>query len=160
MDKRITLLRTINKKAEEQQYPGYPFQLTGIIDLKNKKGMFDSYGRPMDILKFFEKFDSHLVFQALGSKLAQKGNWYNDGHKLAEYKKFISQDVDYDDFYFDNLNAVKLWFGVYSAYRQFKDKDRVIWFIIDDDSEYVDIKVFKNEQEIQKFIDECWTEEE
>lgn len=160
MDKRLTLLRKINKLAEMRQYPGYPFQLTGIIDLKNDKGMFGSYGRPLQIMHFFERFDSKIAFQAFGSYLATKGNWYNNGHQMANFEKFISYDTKHDDFYFDDIQSVQVWFGLYSAYRQFKGQDKFIWFIIDNECEYIDIKVFETEQQIKDYMKEYWIEEE
>lgn len=160
MKEEIKLLKSICKKAEDNQYPGYPFQLTGFIDMGEQKGYFGSHGRPMSLEKFYHDFDSEMAFPMLGSHLAQKGNWYNGGTLMAEYQKFISHDTSYDDFYIDDINAVKLYFGLYSAIRQFKDTNKLIWFIVDNDCDYVDIQVFDNAEQIKHFIKEYWTEEE
>lgn len=154
----INLLKKINKQAENNQYPGYPFQLTGIVNPKDKFGMFGSNGEQMSLEAFFKEFDSILAYQMLGSNLAQKGSWLNGGTIMAEYERFVSPNTNKDDFYLDNLEAIKLYFGFYSAYRQYKDKDVLIWFICDNDCDYVDVKVFDSNEQIEQFIKDYWTE--
>ena len=154
MNSKIELLKKLSEKAEEQVYPGYPYQLTGTIDFGREIAFFDSYGKEMPLKDFMTEFDSKMAYLMIGSKLVRKGNWYVGETQMADYEKIISFDTDYEDFYIDNLLAVKLYFGLWSAYRKYKGTKALIWFLIDMDCECVDIQVFHTKAEIELYLKE------
>ena len=152
-EKTEVILHNIEDVHFGNMYPGYPFAMIGYYYTKLNSGEID--GSTFHNLEEFRKvFETNLIFQCLGSNLAIKGSWATGEHKMESYKAFL--DANEDDFYFGELNAVKLYFAFYSAYREYKDKDSIIFFVINTECDYLDVQVFQSEEELQKYCEEYW----
>ena len=161
-------LRSISKQLISYQYPGHSFSIYGIIDFKDKYYWLDNNSRTYKITdwKNFQKdFDSQLLYHILGSRLATKGNFLINIH-MEDYRKFLEEpwekyfdddDSPIDNFYIDNFELTRLYFAVYAAIREYKDSQKIMWFMYDGDSEYVDVLLFDTLEEIKwyqkKYID-------
>ena len=157
MKNEIKLLRKAQKVLWENQYPGYPFQVSIIIDLEEKCGWFDYCGRKESLNSILSKLNNILIYQCLDARNTNKRTFIIDQH-LEDYRKYL--DYDYEDFSIDNLNAVKLYFALNSAIYNRKKKDKgFIFAVVDEDSEYVDVRVFNNEHDIQAYVDNYYGED-
>lgn len=151
------LLHKATRLHFREMYPGYPFAMIGFYFTKLNSGEVDKHTFS-NISNFRKLFETNLIFQCLGSDLATKGSWATGRHKMDSYKAFL--DANEDDFYFDELNAVKLYFAFYSAYRQYKDKDAIIFFVINTECDYVDVRVFETIEELEQYQKEYWVEDQ
>lgn len=140
MKEEIRILRRVQKYLEEFQYPGYPFAINGIVDMGTQKCYLGYHGKALNFESFREKFDALLAYQMVGCNLAEKGSFLNDS-KMADHEKFLQ--ADFEDFYIDNMEATQLYFAFYAAYRE-ADTNSIIFFQCDGDSDYVDVKIFKD----------------
>lgn len=153
--KEFRKLKSLSMKAESWQYPGYPFSLHGVIDFKTKNCWTTNNHKSFKIkswLQFVKEFDSYLLYHILGTRFGCKGNFVCES-KMANYETFL-HEKDYDDYYIDNLELTRLYFAVWSAIREYKDTDKLLWFIYDGDSEYADVLLFDNIEQINKYAKE------
>lgn len=160
MSKRPEYLKVkkIIRELGSWQYPGYPFSFYGCIDFKTKDCYFylkNEFKIKDDWSNFKEKFDSTLLYHILGSYRAQKGSWINPTI-MPQYKTFIeainNPHIKYDEeYYIDNYECATLYFSVYSAIREFKNTNKILFFEYDGDAECVCIEVFSNMDEINTY---------
>jgi len=144
-------LRFISKQLISYQYPGYPFSIYGIIDFKDKCYWLNNNSRICKITdwkNFIKDFDSQLLYHIVDSCFTARGNFLMDQH-MSHYKEILKGTSD--DFYIDNFNLIKLYFAVYSAIKEYKNSKKIMWFLYDGDSEYIDILLFNTIKEIKEY---------
>lgn len=142
--KEIKQLRKIQRLLEDNVYPGYPFLIHGIIDMGDESAWINMYGRKMNLEKFCSEFDSKMCFHMMGSNLATKGSWATGPHQMQDHERFLQ--AKYDDFYIDNLGATQLYFATYAAIRECRGTKSFIFFSYDDDCEYANVQIFKDDE--------------
>jgi len=157
MKKEIRLLRKAQKVMEDMQYPGYPFQLTIVIDLEDYKAWVD-YGKAQDLNRALIDISQPLLYNAVNCDLMTKRNFLQD-QNLSTVDEILK--ADYDQFYIDSYNTVRFYLALMSAIYSHKKKDKAFIFAcIDEDTEYVDVRCFDNLQEIEQYIKDYFTEQE
>ena len=157
MKKEIRLLRKAQKVMEDMQYPGYPFQLTIVIDLADYKAWVD-YGKAKDLNQALIDISQPLLYNAVNCTLMTKRNFLQD-QNLSTVDEILK--ADYHQFYIDNYNAVRFYLALMSAIYSHKKKDEVFIFAcIDEATEYVDVRSFYNLQEIEQYVKDYFTEQE
>lgn len=158
MKEEIRILRKCQKIANDNVYPGYPLQEVWIIDMENGKVWDASYhSKPISIDKMFQKLNNITAYCSLGSNKATKGNWLIDT-KMDSPQSYL--DSEYEDFYIDDLKIVKFYFAINSAIRKSRDTKNIIFAIIDEDCEWVDCQVFTNKEDIKKYYEDYFKEQE
>ena len=151
MKNEIKLLRKAQKLLWENQYPGYPFQTSIIVDVADKCAWVDYCGRKVNLETALARIGNKLLYAGLGARKTDKRTFIIDQH-LEDYKEYL--DYNEEDFYFDNLNAIRLYFALSSAIFNRKTYDNVFVFgVIDDECDLVDVRVFDNEHDIQAYVD-------
>ena len=164
--KEFRKIKHIIRVLESNQYPGYPYCHFGVVDFKTKD-CWDSNGRKKFITddnwyKFASQFEAGMLYHVLDSRFDQKGNFVFNSH-MDSYKKFLTepwQTSSNDDgglienFYIDNQELVRLYFAVYAAIREYKNTNKIMFYIYDGDAEYVDVLLFDNLDEINKYYKE------
>ena len=154
MKNEIKYLRKCQKSLWDQQYPGYPYQLSVVIDLKEKAGYKD-VGRKMPLDRLLKEVNNELIYQSLGANNTSKQTFIIDQH-LEDHSKYLL--AEYGDFFIDNLNAVRFYFALNSAIVH--NQKGYIFAMIDEECECVDVKVFNNLEEIKKYYEGGFVEEE
>jgi len=151
MKPEIRTLRKCQKVMRDNQYPGYPFQLTIVIDIAEHKAWVD-YGDAQDLDHALRDISQPLLYNAVECDLMTKRTFLVD-QDLSTADEILK--ADYDRFSIDNCNAVKFYLALMSAIFSHKKKDPVFIFAcVDDDSDYVEVKEFKNLDEIKKFYED------
>lgn len=157
MKEEVRVLRKCQKVMDELQYPGYPFQLTIVIDIEDQKAWVD-YGRAQNLEKALTGISRSLLYNAVGCTSMTKRTFLQD-QDLSTVEKILN--ADYDDFYIDNYNAVRFYLALMSAIFSHKKKDKAFIFAcIDEDTEYVDVRCFDNLQEIEQYYNDYFTNKE
>lgn len=157
MKPEIRTLRKCQKVMNDLQYPGYPFQLTIVIDIEDYKAWVD-YGKAEDLNRALIDISQPLLYNAVNCTLMTKRTFLQD-QDLSTVEKILN--ADYDDFYIDNYNAVRFYLALMSAIFSHKKKDKAFIFAcIDEDTEYVDVRCFDNLQEIEQYYNDYFTNKE
>ena len=155
MKKEVKLLRAVQRYLDDFAYPGYPFAANGIVDMETQQCWMGPRGGAMKFENFMKEFDSMITYQVLGSNLATKGSFLVDS-KMSPVKEFL--EAEYDDFYIDSIEATKLYFAFYAAYRAAKNTKSFIFYQCDCDCCYTNVEIFCDDAEgtalskIKKFI--------
>lgn len=156
-------LKNICFELESYQYPGYPFSIYGVIDFKTRdywvSGDSNNYVANSTWDNFASQFEINLLYHILGSDLANKQTWLQDGH-MENYRVFLDAPWDDDNFYIDNQELTRLYFAVYAAIREYQNTDKLMLFMYDGDSEYVDVLLFDTIDEIDQYYKEYINPEE
>lgn len=142
MTKEIKMLRRAEKMHDDNVYPGYPFMIHGIVDMKDGVGYIDR-GDAMPLEKFIHEVSASLCYHMVGNCNSTKGSWLNDT-KMEAHKKYL--EADYDDFYIDNLPVTQLYFALFAAIRETKGKDALIYWGYDGDSDCAWVEVFAEDE--------------
>lgn len=157
MKEEVKLLRKAQNVIWNNQYPGYPFELSVIIDLEDKCAWVDYNGEKTDLDSALKEINNMLIYQCLGANNTNKKSFLVDQH-LEDYQAYLK--CNEDDFWFDNLNAVRFYFALNSAIFNHKKNDKGFVFgVIDDDCDYVDVRVFDNKKDIQAYVDNYFGDE-
>ena len=76
---------------------------------------------------------------------------------MEHYKTFLQEkwhdENGNDQFYIDNEGLVRLYFSVWSAIREYKDTDKIMFFDYNGETEWAEVQVFDNAEEIQDYYD-------
>lgn len=157
MKQEVRLLRKAQKIAWDNMYPGYPFSMTIIIDLEDKSAYVNWCGKKISLSRALEQVYSKLIYQCLGANNTSKKSFLVDQH-LEDYQTYLK--CNEEDFWFNNLNAVRFYFALNSAIFNHKKTDKgYVFGIIDDDCDYVDVRVFNDLKDIQAYVDNYfWSE--
>ena len=151
-EKTEEILHNIEDVHFGNMYPGYPFAMIGYYYTKLNSGEID--GSTFHSLEEFRhNFEPTILYQSLDTCKATKGSWLQET-EMDDYKSFVKSTSE--DYFFDNIDAVKLYFAFYSAYREYRDKDVIIFFVINSECDYLDVQVFQSEEELQKYYEEYW----
>lgn len=156
MKPEIRALRKCQKFMRDMQWPGYPFQMTIVIDLKEKKAWVD-YGKEQTLDQALLEISQPLLYQAVGCTLMTKRTFLQD-QELSTAEKIIK--ADYDDLYIDNEHAVKFYLALMSTiynHKREEQEDTYIFGCVDRDTDYVEVKEFKNLDEIKKFYEDYFS---
>ncbi len=158
MKKEIRTLRKAQRVLEALQYPGYPFQLSIIIDLEDKVAWVDSRGRKQPLEKALHDISENLLYRCITADSTSKRTFIIDQH-LEDYKKYLK--YDYDQFYIDSVPCCQFYFALNAAIYNDKKTDKgFIFACVDEDTDYVDVQRFSNLQEIEQYIKDYFTSEE
>ena len=159
-------LKHIIRKLEEPQYHGYPFSTFGVVDFKTKD-CWTSNDRKNFVTdenwyKFAAQFEAGLLYHILDSNFSGKGNFVIDSY-MNHYKVFLDSKwsekvpnfkgdlVEKENFYIDNQELVRLYFGVYAAIREYKNTNKLMLYFYDGDAEYTDIRLFETLEDIKNY---------
>lgn len=153
MKDEIKLLRNCQRILNDNVYPGYPFQMSVIIDMKTKDAWID-LNRKTTLSAFMQRLNNATVFCSLGTTKANKGSWVQD-RTMSSPEEILNAESD--DFYIDNLEVTKFYFAVNAAIRECRDKDSIIFACVDCNCDYVDCKIFNKKEDIEKYIEEYWS---
>ena len=154
MKQEIKVFKKIERTFNDLMYPGYPFSIIGYADLGTEE--FWLQGKKINSLRnFCNSFDSLCCYHMVGSELATKGSWLIETH-MDMPEDFLK--ADYDRFYIDNYEVVKLYFAVYSAIRAFRATKQYLFFVYNGEADYVDVKAFSTVEEIEQYRQDYWTE--
>lgn len=156
MKPEIRTLRKCQKVMRDMQWPGYPFQMTIIIDLKEKKAWVD-YGKERTLDRALLEISQPLLYQAVGCTLMAKRTFLQD-QRLSTAEKIIK--ADYDDLYIDNEYAIKFYLALMSTiynHKREEQEDTYIFGCVDCDADYIEVKEFKKLNEIQQFYKDYFT---
>jgi len=157
-------LKQLSLKTESLYYPGYPFSLYGVIDFKTKHCWTTNSYKVFTInnwSSFSKEFDAPLLYHILNSHFTRKGNFIYNTH-MDNYKKFLEEpwttsfnegDYPIENFYIDNHELTRLYFSVWAAIREYKDSNKFMWFMYDGESEYVDVLLFDNINQINTYAE-------
>ena len=157
MKPEIRTLRKCQKVMNDLQYPGYPFQLTIVIDIEDQKAWVD-YGRAQNLEKALTGISRSLLYNAVGCTSMTKRTFLQD-QDLSTVEKILN--ADYDDFYIDDYDVVKFYLALNSAIYRHKKTDKVFIFAcVDGDTEWVDVKTFTNLKEIEQYYNDYFTNKE
>ena len=158
MKNEIRLLRKAQKVLWENQYPGYPFQMSVIVDLEEQCAWVDYVSHKTNLNEAIAKIYGTLMYVSFGARNTDKRTFIIDQH-LEDYKKYL--DYDEEDFYIDNVNAVRFYFALSSAiYNRKKNDKRVVFAVIDDESDFVDVQVFDNIHDIEEYVKDFYEDED
>lgn len=158
MKQEIKELRKAQKCMWDNQYPGYPFQLTIVIDLEEKVAWVDWNGKKQPLEKALASIAPSLLYQCLDADNTSKRTFVVDQH-LEDYKKYL--EYDDDQFYISQTNICRFYFALNSAIYNHKKTDKgFIFACIDDDAEYVDVQVFNDLQTIKNYVKDYFTQED
>ena len=158
MKQEVRLLRKAQKVLSDMQYPGYPYQLSIVIDLEAKCAWVDYEGQKQPLEKALREIAPSLLYQCLWADKTNKKTFIIDQH-LEDYKQYLK--YDYEQFGIDNYDCCKFFFALNAAIYNHKKTDKgFIFACIDEDTEYVDVQVFNDLASIEKYIDEYFTEHE
>lgn len=152
--KEIKMLRKAEELHEDNVYPGYPFLIHGIVDMKNETGSIN-LGKFIGLNKFIDEIHSKLCYHMVGNYESQKGSWLNETH-MENHKKYLK--MGYDDFYIDNLEVTKMFFALFAAIRECKGKSDYIYFGYDGDADFAWVERFHGdragtkEEKIRKYL--------
>lgn len=157
--KEFLALKKCCRYLDDLKYPGYPFAICGIIDFKTLDCYVDNHGdfvTDPSFHKFSLWFEAGLLYNILDSDFTRKGSFVVDSY-MADYKIFLEEkwqdEEGRDQFFIDNQELVRLYFAVYAAIRQYKSSEKILFFSYDGDSEWVDVQVFDNLEEINQFYE-------
>lgn len=157
MKKEIRILRKCQKILWDLQYPGYPFQMSVVIDIADYKAWVD-YGKVQDLNRALISISQPLLYQAVNCDLMTKRTFLQD-QNLSTVDEILK--ADYNQFYIDNYNAVRFYLALMSAiYKHKKNEKAFIFACIDDDTDWVDVKVFTTLEEIKKYHHDYFKSEE
>lgn len=157
MKPEIRTLRKCQKVMRDNQYPGYPFQLSIVIDLAEYKAWVD-YGDAQDLDRALLEISQPLLYNAVECDLMTKRTFLVD-QDLSTVEEILN--ADYDRFSIDNYNVVRFYLALMSAIFSHKKKDSVFIFAcVDDDCDWVEVKTFNNLQEITQYYNEYFKREE
>lgn len=157
MKREIRLLRKAQKVLNDLQYPGYPYQLSIVIDLEEKSAWVDYYGRKQPLNKALREIAPSLLYQCLWAERTSKQTFLIDQH-LEDYQKYLK--YEYDQFGIDSYECCKFYFALNAAICNHKKTDKgFIFACVDEDTEYVDVQVFNDVASIEKYINEYFTEQ-
>lgn len=156
--KEFLKLKKFCRFMDDMTYPGYPFSRNGAIDFKTKDCYTDNCRRDFVTDEYFDKFkqyfEENLLFNILDSNFSNRGSFIVNRH-LDKYKEIL-EAKNYDDdgdpqFFVDHLELAKFYFAVWSAIKQYKDSDKLLWFSYDGDSECCCVEVFDNMEQIDQY---------
>ena len=157
MKREIRLLRKAQKVLNDLQYPGYPYQLSIVIDLEEKSAWVDYYGKKQPLNKALREIAPSLLYQCLWAERTSKQTFLIDQH-LEDHQKYLK--YEYDQFGIDSYECCKFYFALNAAICNHKKTDKgFIFACIDEDTEYVDVQVFNDVASIEKYINEYFTEQ-
>ena len=156
--KEFSLLKKCCRFLEDMEYPGYPFSRFGIVDFKTKdcwvNNKKNSFVTDANFEKFGLLFQSGLLYNILDSNFTCKGSFVTDSH-MEHYKTFLQEkwhdENGNDQFYIDNQDLTRLYFAVWSAIREFQNTDKIMFFDYNGETEWVEVQVFDNIEEIQAY---------
>lgn len=151
----VKVLRNCQKIAWENQYPGYPYQMTAIIDMKDKSAYLN-YGKKTSIKAILDEVTKAVAYHGLDSDFTTKGNFLTP--TSMDEPETIIQGSD-DHFYIDHLAVVKLYLGVNAAIKRYSTTDSVMFAVCDLDADYVDVRMFTDEQAAKQYVKDYWSEE-
>lgn len=163
MKKEIKLLQKCQQFMLNNIYPGYSFQLSAIIDIESDKVYDDDESlyssKTYTIEEFLKNITVKLAYRGLGCSKMTKGSWIVE-QDLGSHEDILKANDE--EFYLDNMNAIKLYFALNSAIRtcQKNNKKSIIFAAIDDELDFVDLKVFNNYEEIEGYYNKYFKEEE
>lgn len=158
MKPEIKALRQAQKFMDDLQYPGYPFQLTVVIDLEEKVAWVNHHGRKQPLKRALAQIWASLLYQCLSADNTYKQSFLVDQH-LEDYKKYL--DYDYDQFEIDHYECCKFYFALNSAIYSHKKTDTgFIFACVDEDTEWAEVQCFYNLQEIEQYIKDYFSREE
>lgn len=158
MKQEVRLLRKAQKVLNDMQYPGYPYQLSIVIDLEEKSAWVDYYGRKQPLEKALKEIAPSLLYQCLWADKTSKRTFIIDQH-LEDYKKYL--EFDYDQFGIDSYDCCKFYFALNAAIYNHKKIDKgFIFACVDEDTEYVDVQVFNDVASIEKYVNDYFTVKE
>ncbi len=160
MKDEVKLLRKAQKVLWDNLYPGYPLQISVVMDLAEDTAWVDYKGYKTNLHRAMEIIQSATCFHALECNKVTKGNWLID--RTAEEVDEILKAKD-EDFYIFDYDILKFYFGLASALVNIKDKKKgFIFGVYDEDCCYVDVKVFgeNDKDKIQKYVEEYFTNQE
>ena len=156
MKKEIKLLRKVQRLYESDLYPGHPGVDAFIIDVKENKIYRTSIGkdssRPKDFDKEFSTICKGLMYRSLGSDLLVKPSFIQNGvyGNIEDVNK-----SQYEDYFIDSVEAVKLFFGINFALIEHKGENVFIFAFANYAEECSGTFVFKNIEEIKDFVKEA-----
>ena len=157
MKDEIRILRKCQRLMRDLQYPGYPFQLTIVIDIADYKAWVD-YGKAQDLNRALIDISQPLLYQSIGCDLMKKRTFLQD-QELSTVEKILN--ADYDQFQIDNYNTTRFYCALMSAiYNRNKNDKAFIFACVDDDTDWVEVKVFTTLDEIKKYYHDYFTQEE
>lgn len=160
MKQEIKLLRKIQDKMIDMQYPGYPYQDSIIIDLETEME-YGHYSKGKKGKSTYNEFCRKLLYFILGHEKSTKGTWLNNRH-IAPIQEFLDYNFDYESLYIDDYDCARLYFALHSALCEcYDNKEKpIIWACIDEDSEWIDCKIFRTLDEIKQYKDDYFWEED
>ena len=173
--KEFLAAKRIAAKCEElNTWPGCPWGKWGAVDFKTKDYWISNIMKykvaDENWKNFAVDFQRGMVYQILDCMFITKGNWLVNA-EMANYRKFLDADwsekdtnykgeeVTSDNFYIDNQNLVRLYFAVWAAIREYKNTDKVMVFIHDQDNDYTDVLIFNNLEEANQYYKDYVTGE-
>lgn len=127
------------------QYPGYPFSKSIVIDFSTNEKYVDS-----EKVENFNELFAELLYQGIDSDYSIKGTFVRNS-EMGTPKEFI--EAKEEDFYFDNLDAIKLYFALCSAIRENQDTNHYLFACIDGESSWVEVKVLKTNKQVDKYVE-------
>ena len=158
MKQEIRTLRKLQKILKDMQYPGYPYQLSIVIDLEEKCAWVDYWGKKQPLEKIWAEIAPSLLYRCLDADKTTKRTFIFDQH-LEDYREYLN--YDYDNFCVGSLECWKFYFALNAAiYNHAKTDKGFIFACVDEDTEYVDVQCFENMDQINKYANTYWFDTE
>ena len=154
MKEEIKELRKCQRFLDDLKFPGYPTQLSIVIDIEEKVGWFN-LNHKKSLKECLKDLFASLIYGCLGAKNTSKRTFVIDQH-LEDYEKYLTYKEE--DFYIDNLNAWRMYFSINSVLAN-RSKGYVFAYL-DEDMETVEVKVFDNLEQITTYVKEYWDNED
>ena len=157
MKEEIRILRKCQKVMEDLQYPGYPFQLSIVIDLEDYKAWVD-YGKAQVLNRALIDICQPLLYKAVSCDLMTKRTWLQN-QNLSTVEQILKAELD--QFSIDDYDAVRFYLALMSAIYSHNKNDKVFIFAcIDEDTDWVEVKTFTNLAEIKQYYLDYFKREE
>lgn len=160
MKNEIKILRKCQKLLSDLRYPGYPFQVSIVIDLEEQSAWINYCGKKQPLVKALQELYASLMFVCLEADNTSKKTFLTNQH-LEPYEKYL--EYDSDNFYIGNINACRLYFALNSAVYNNKKSEltgKYIFACMDEDTEYVEVKLFTSLEQVQQFYNDYFKEAE
>ena len=161
MKQEIKLLQKAQKIMRDNMYPGYPYQDSIIIDLENNQA-YDHYGRKRSKDKLLKEIYADLLYQVVGHTESTKRTFIQDRH-ISNIDHFTDSRFDIDELYIDSDLAARFYLAIQSALCEIYDNKITKGFMfacMDADCDYIEVKIFTELKEVNKFVKEYFEGEE